>query len=317
MRWLLISSIHNPGDSFARFGVEDLIREIDQEALFHVLDKENPDAWNPVPFDRAVLCGMPALWSHENQSSTEIWWWEKLFDGWITENPKRFIAIGIGEVVGKDGIHDPKAWQDAVEVLVSKSFAITSRHELTLHDPRIIQGICPSFFVNSPTFDPEKKPRSYCNLMRHGAHDPFMNPEESRVWEKSVVPLAKKLIEDGYGFVAHDADEVRFAAELGFTDIHIFFDHREYLKLYKQCDRFVGNRIHGAAMAYLFGAQVMCVAYDSRIYLLRAVGGKAIYPSQMDWDLYEFDTLRNLSIIHLERQKTKSLLKAFMDYNDH
>src|SRR5882672_4191601 len=103
MKWLLITTLGtNPGDEFARFGVQRLIRDVDSEPKFFLVNKESPTINQPVEFDRAVICGMPLIWSFpwpESRSPARcVPWWQSLMRGWISRDPRKLCGIGVGDV---------------------------------------------------------------------------------------------------------------------------------------------------------------------------------------------------------------------------
>jgi hypothetical protein len=315
MNWLLITGLYNPGDCFARFGVDRLIKEIDPDATFHLLNKEDEDAWDPPrEYDRAVLCGMPLFWSHPQQTCSEIWWWEKMFRGWLFEDPRKFMAMGVGNFIGKHGLHNEQAYMDAIMEVIECCWAVTTRNPILDH-PALIDSICPSVFsIEADQSLKQSDAVRLCNLMRDGGHEAHLDPEEVAVWKRLMPELAEMLKKDGYEFVAHSGDEAVLAAELGFRSIHIFIDPRKYLELYSRCIEYVGNRLHGAMVAFKAGASVTAIGYDSRVKMLHRVGCGSYTPSEFSKFMrpgYSLMLPGNEAMIECERQKMKELLIKF------
>lgn len=77
---------------------------LDPTAEFDLLDKEDPGAWEPRPFDKAVVCGMPLFWSLPtwtypgSQNCQEAWWWPRLIRGWPSVCREHFVVRGVGRV---------------------------------------------------------------------------------------------------------------------------------------------------------------------------------------------------------------------------
>ena len=101
MKWLLITTTENrnTGDELIRIGVQNLIKEVDKNPQFILLDKEK---WTPeeIEFDRCILCGMPMFWNNEVSTSQTIGWWESLMNGYVSKIKKRFLDF---KFIGKDG----------------------------------------------------------------------------------------------------------------------------------------------------------------------------------------------------------------------
>jgi hypothetical protein len=254
MRWLLVTTFNNPGDSFARFGVERLIRSIDPGCCITLLNKERDLDWAhfdlPFRHDVAVVCGMPLFWSNKNQTCSEIWWWEKLMRSNVPK--QKLCAIGVGDFFGsKPNVVSVSKYDAAMEEAVRSMRFITSRHQLQRQHKSIITSVCPSFFNALPS---RRRTRNLFNRMT-GPHD-------------SVSVLEPVIAGDEAEFVAHNFSEYALGVEMGFKTIHAFMDHRDYLELYSECSEYVGDRVHGAAMAQLAGAKTTCLAQDSRRLLL-------------------------------------------------
>lgn len=314
MKWLLITTLGtNPGDEFARIGVQNLIRGVDPSPEFDLLNKENPDHYTQRPFDRAIVCGMPLWWSTPEQDNYDIWWWDKIFNGWIAEDRRKFMILGAGHVV-LDRIEKFSKYTASIDYAIRKSWAVSVR-EPVLDDPRIVDSVCPSAFSiqkQSSTFN-------LCNLMENGGHFPY--PSEQTEWLKKEEAIVELLHASGYKFVAHNDAEHRLAHSIGWSDWSIFrFDTpEEYLSLYSRSLRYFGNRLHGAAVCAAMGIPTWGVAYDSRIGMVKRLGGHAEKPSEIrldqlqlwltgatDWGHFPTHHLE------LERFRLKKLLSRFM-----
>jgi len=316
MKWILISTKNNPGDSFARYGVERLIWEVDPKPQLHLLDKEDPAAWGKRDFDRIIYCGQPIFWSHREQTCSEIWWWHEMFHNWPTDNPRKFMCMGVGDYVGPDGIFKSAAYMEAISEAISKSFAVTTRNHI-VNDPRLIESVCPSLFAFEPDAElREQDTLRLCNLMEHGAHEPHMATDEAKVWTQALPRVADDLIRQGYEFVAHSKEEMKMAERLGFRVIHRFFEHHNYLLLYRRCVAYVGNRLHGAMVAARAGAHVTAIGYDSRVKMLDRIGIHAHTPIQYlseRWPLGDKISPTGEAKIALAKKQTIELLRRFME----
>lgn len=280
MKWLLITTLGtNPGDEFARLGVQTLIREVDPEAQFDLLNKENPDHYEPREFDRAVICGMPLFWSTRDQDCQEIWWWERIFHGWIAADKRKLAAIGVGHVF-TDRIVNLLRYAHAVQEVIDRTWVLTVREPILDH-PQIVDSICPSSFAIEPVNSDVRFP--LCNLMVDTGHFPHVCSEVD-AWEKNKEEIVRLLHRGHYRFVAHNDAEHRLAHELGWTDdmISRFEKPEDYLKLYARAWRYFGNRLHGAAVCAAVKLPTWGVAYDSRIKMVQRLGGHACLPSQID-----------------------------------
>ena len=127
MKYLLITTTENrnTGDELIRIGVQNLIREIDRNPEFILIDKEKDD-WvsNPIEFDKAILCGMPLFWNNEVSTSQTIGWWQPIMRGWISERKKDFLILGVGNAVG-DKIDDLLMYGAAIQEAVSRAYAVS------------------------------------------------------------------------------------------------------------------------------------------------------------------------------------------------
>lgn len=315
MKWLLLTTLGtNPGDEFARIGVQNLIREVDPSPEFDLLNKENPDHYNHREFDRAVICGMPLFWSTE-QDNYDIWWWDKIFEGWIAKDRRKLIALGVGHVL-LDDISNFAKYAFSINYVMQKTWALTVREPIMDH-PKIIDSVCPSAFAVKLG----SRFRSLCNLMVNAGHFAHIASEKEQLaWLSKQDEVADTLKRSGFQFVAHNDDEHRLAHTLGWDDdcIHRFKTPEEYLELYSSAYRYFGHRLHGAAVCAATGAQSWGVAYDSRGKMVQRLGGHACKPSEFSiedfqrWARGEFGWMQqgvfNLKMEHL---RLHLLLKEF------
>lgn len=311
MKWLLITTLgQNVGDEFIRIGIQNLIREVDPYATFDLLNKENPDHYGPRAFDRAVLCGMPLFWSLPDNHCQDIWWWDRIFKSWITEDRRRFLAFGVGEV-HVDEITDFTRYCAAIEEVISRSWRVTTRQPVMAH-PQLIESICPSPYAITRGKRPYVR---LCNLMPEGGHFPY-NVAQQEYWKKNLPDFVCVLRENNFEFVAHTKLEFNYMRNLGIDQPHYCDTPEEYLELYGRSAAFFGNRLHGAAVCAPW-ASTWAVTYDSRLSMVERLGGRATKPvavtieSLQEWiDRWGYwpemaETLR------AERQKLVSLLREF------
>jgi len=286
MNWLLITTINkNPGDGFIRLGVEALVKEVDPEASIVLLDKEDEKNYNPnnkVPFDRCIWCGMPVFWSHEKtQNHTHIWW-KKLMMNWPSKDKTKFMVLGAGVFLGSMA-HDLREMYISWERLKPRIWGLTFRERFMaeLNYPCLP---CPAVFAVGPY----RRDNLFklCNLMRHGSHYKFMNPQENRIWEEKLQQVADILIAQRFRFVSHSNDESQLAGYLGWDNDDIIKPNmkkpEELLKVYGRCGKFFGNRMHGGVVARGNSADVWNVGYCTRLGMVDVVGGKTCQPSQLD-----------------------------------
>lgn len=283
MKWLLITTIcRNPGDEFARMGVQRAIREADRSATFELLDKETePTPWQRREFDYCVICGMPLFWDNAVSNCKEIWWWDEIFNSWPTRDPSRFLAIGVGDVFSSEPANMDRYFR-AVREVIGKAAAVTTRNSLP-HIPHstsfgIRRSVCPASFVNLGLGI--NRPYKLCNFMPDGAHDRHFNPEEADIWKIRAPVIAKQLIEQGFLSICHTPSEVEYATELGFTEAMHFETADEYAAAYSLCDTYIGNRMHGAVIVLGGGGSALAIGYDSRMKMVAELGGTACTPSR-------------------------------------
>lgn len=315
MKWLLVTSDGNPGDYFVRAGIERLVKCADPAAVFEPLNKSDPDQWDkPRQFDRAILCGMPIAWSHHEQTMPEIWWWNRLFDGPVTRDRKKFIALGVGDMIGPAGLHNHGLYIEGLMQLINSAFAVTTRNPILSH-PALIDSICPSLFVLDGPCEAilQRETLRLCNIMPAGGHEPHFAPDEVELWSRNFPRLAEDWKKNGFHFVAHHRKEAALAKDLGFDHIHFYETPEAYIRLYQSCVEYVGNRMHGAMMALKAGARACAIGYDSRLNMVRQVGGQAMLPSEfMERGAVEKMPATGWDRIAKERVRILDLLKRFM-----
>jgi len=194
------------------------------------------------------------------------------------------------------------AMAESIEAL---SF-ITTRHPLVRQQHELITSICPSFF----SFQPSSGKRRLCNFMALCGHESNLNESQLAEWRERKNGLELNCQKMGFEFVAHDESELEHAANNQWSRIHYFGkDHGEYLKLYRECDRYIGNRIHGAAASALAGARVSCIHMDSRAGLLHAVGIDTILPADLKPDELPSCVIDRSTVASERRRMVKLLLK--------
>lgn len=314
MKWLLITTLGtNPGDEFARIGVQNLIRAVDPSPEFDLLNKENPAHYIARPFDRAIICGMPLWWSTKEQDNYDVWWWDRIFESWISQDRRKFMVLGAGHVY-VDKIHNFAKYTASIDYVTRKSWAVTVREPI-LDDPRIVDSICPSAFAIATSNGSQRLP--LCNLMVNSGHFPH-DDFQADAWNSVEEQAVNLLHRNHYRFVAHTDDEHRLAHELGWDDDSIFrFDTpEEYLKLYARAWRYFGHRLHGAAVCAAVGIPTWGIAYDSRVKMVERLGGHAGKPSEitgLDMWLEGATCWGSFPSHSVESEKTKltNLLKRF------
>lgn len=320
MKWLLITTRHtNPGDEFVRIGVQNLIREVDPNPVFDLLNKENPMDHKPREFDKCVLCGMPLFWSGSDQPDcTKIWWWEPLMRGWPTARKKDFLALGVGEVTQGSYPVCPEAYGRAVEEIQNRAFAITFRQPvLSWATPGTSSrdSVCPAAFAVD---EPKQKRLRICNLMPRGGHFPISH--EQTLWHLNLPELVEFLLSQNFSFSAHTEEEETYARGLGwpFESIYRFRGNPQgYLDLYAQAELYFGNRLHPAVVVSALGRPAWGVAFDSRIRMVFRVGGQATIPSRAtpkavrEWFAAPFGGMAEINRFS-ERKKNVDLLRRFV-----
>lgn len=280
MKWTLITTRHtNPGDEFARIGVQNLIRSVDDNPEFDLLNKENPEHWNEREFDRCIYAGMPLWWSMEGNECQDIFWWGPLIRGWPTQDPRKFMVLGSGSVY-VDKINDTNRYMSAILETMERSWAVTTRNSVFDH-PGIVDSICPAAFaIETPSM---ARPFKLCNLMPDGGHFPH-NDFELDHWDALLPQAVELLLQAEFKFIAHTTGERDYALSLGWTRDNIFFFEtaEEYLAIYRQAIAYFGNRLHGGAVCASIGAHTWCVTHDSRLQFVKRLGALTTRPSEIN-----------------------------------
>lgn len=284
MKWLLVTTRHtNPGDEFARMGVQRAIREADPSPEFILLNKENPEDLRPVAFDRAVICGMPLFWSlpadWQVNDCRKIEWWDPLIRGWISENRSKFAAIGVGDVMTPDWRPARREeFEEAVREVEQRASFLTLRAPLGVPGPRV--SCCPSAFsfMDCPSGH-EDFP--VCNFMPNGGH--FFHPHSEWLsWESKGRQLSNLLLNWGtFRFVAHNEAEVKLAYSWGWPKHRVFLPtNAAYTAhVYARASIYIGNRVHGGAVCAARGVPSWVITYDSRLRMAARLGAKITRPS--------------------------------------
>lgn len=286
MKWSLVTNFGNPGDEWARMGVEAIIQEADPKHEFKYLRRdEGKDLESPIETDYIVVCSMPGIWSNmqggrENSNRFHhSWQW---YRRWLSEGRKILFA-GVGSCMNLDvAIHDRDHYLAEVRLFMNRCShysrdsvaSILIDGDTTLPCPSIFarhrQGVLPNPF------------RKLCNLMPSGAHEARLDKKENESWQSIKKDLSRQLMHVGFVFVAHDPAEVNHAKELGWpSGLVIQGDAKELLEIYATASVYVGNRVHGAIVARSFGAPALCIGYDTRIYAASRAGAFIINPSQV------------------------------------
>jgi hypothetical protein len=283
MKWLLLTTTartadrlgSNPGDEFARFGIQKIIRAIDKDPVIELLDKEKTGDWDRKhEFDRAVICGMPMFWSHKEQTCNEIYWWEYIWNSYVAGNKRNILPMGIGHVL-LGAPANGAAYMKAVREVTKKSWKVVVREPIYGAPSSWVQSVCPSAFCNLDRQSTRK--HRICNLMPKGGHFGVLT-DDGKKWDSDQAPaIAQLLFNEGFMFVAHSHQEVTYAKKLGWWDdrIHIFNSAQEYLDLYNDAAFYFGNRMHGAAVCAATGCPTWGVTHDSRTGMVSRLGGKA------------------------------------------
>lgn len=289
MNWLLVTTAQrspdklgtNPGDEFARLGIELLIREVDPDATFELLDKENTADWNKEhTFDRAVICGMPMFWSNAAQTCSDIWWWDYLWNSYVTGCKRNTLCLGVGHVLVNE-LADFTKYGAALAQVDKRSWEVVVREPVCHAPAHWVQSICPSAYCMRVR--PHAHTRRLCNLMSGGGHFGYLTPE-GELWEKRVRAISDVLRDADFTFVAHTWQERDHATTLGWPPerVRLFNSAAEYLDLYAKAECYFGNRLHAAAVCAATSASVWAVTHDSRLGMVRRLGGHATTAEGVD-----------------------------------
>ena len=288
MKWLLITTAKrtpdtmgsNVGDEFAAIGVEKLINSVDTDAHIQFFNKEDPGAWDKgkqPERDRVVICGMPLFWSFHGENNIDHWWWDYMWNGWMTLEPRTVLALGVGHVVLDGKVSNPEKYQKGMKQALARSWRIVAREPITDAYPGIIDSICPSAWC----LDGQPHERKYrlCNLMPGGGHFGYAIGGDD-AWESKVQGISYALAAHDFLFVAHTLKESEYALAHGWPKerIRLFGNVWDYLKLYSSAACYFGNRQHGAAVCASTGVPTWAATHDSRLGMVERLGGIATLP---------------------------------------
>lgn len=289
MKWLIITTNPVPhvpttehpnhagwniGDVFARIGTEQVIREVDPDAEFEILNVDrHDDIMNERAFDRCVWAGRPLFWKDCEQDHI----WTHLVNGWPARDRRKVAAFGVGDCYALP--RDDEHLRARLAELKAKTWGVSLRFAFDTDDARL--GVCPASWV---LLDREERPtRKLCNFMPHGGHYPEFNDRDSRLVRLMGVILAETLFDYGFEFVAHTVREYDFAIELGWPAARITHSDMiwPYLDAYASASHYFGNRMHGATILAGRMARSMAVGYDSRLEMVQRCGCEARRPSEL------------------------------------
>lgn len=292
MKWLLVTtnptpfapdSAHphragwNVGDQFARIGTEQLVYEVDPQAEIELV---NMDVASSVtterPFDRAIFAGRPMFW--RNAETCPLW--VHLLDGWLCREPRKVMALGVGDCFPLFGPRDEVAPQ-----LVAAR-ARTWRVVLRAPTPWLLEqiegvdvSVCPgAWAIADRSEEPAEK---LCNFMTGGAHYPAFDANEAEAWRSIAGFTATVLRSEGFVFVAHTTQEAELAEALGWRSDAVRFSTsvEGYLGIYARARSYIGNRMHGAILLAGRNAVATAIGYDSRLWAAEHAGAYVTKPS--------------------------------------
>lgn len=317
MKWLLITTTENrnTGDELIRIGIQNLIKNIDDHPEFILLDKEKPFP-DLIEFDKCILCGMPLFWNNKISTSQEMGWWGAIMNGWVSERKKDFLILGVGSVIGSDGIKDLKAFKDAVRIAIYRSFKVTVRDGSHQCDNELIPSVCPSIFAIEKASEPLLR---LCNIMPDGAHDKHFNPDEAAIWKEKMKLINNFFLDNDFYFICHSNKDVLIEdpESLGWQPERIirFYEAEEYVNIYSHAQCFIGNRVHGALLTGSLGRPSLAIGYDSRLLMLENFNVQCCYPSEIFIsDLKRILNQANVDFSYLIENEKKSLIKLLTSF---
>jgi hypothetical protein len=296
MKWMLVTNFGNPGDEFARIGVETLIKSVDPKASFFCVRRDHGDEITRDFYaDRVVVCSMPGLWAHaeketgeENSTRTHHTW--GIYNRWIDKGIPVIFA-GMGSCFGYESYPDKlltkngaDVFRDVKEKLVNRAASFYARSPLL---NKLLGGCnvspCPSIFV--PKTCPDRlKDLQICNIMPGGAHYAFLGQGQYKEWEAKRTELSEVLHNAGFHFVAHSWPEWGFARASGWPEERISFCYQStgsFLDVYSRAAVYVGNRVHGSIVSRSFGAPAVCIGYDTRLEAAKLAGARVVTPEEL------------------------------------
>jgi hypothetical protein len=316
MIYLLITTTgnKNTGDELIRIGVQNLIKEIDSNAKFILFNKNNAE-WNIPDYDKAILCGMPLFFNNNVSTSQTIGWWGALFRQKRIRK-KDFLCLGVGSAY--EGIKDKVMFGAAIQEALDNSYAVIDRDDTHTFHPDVISSICPASFAVQEPKEPKYK---LCNLMFEGAHDRHFNLKEADIWKIHLQTIAEFCKLNDFYFIEHASKpHCEDGEKLGWSKDKIirFNTAEEYLDIYAQAECFFGNRLHGALVTASLGRPSLAIGYDSRIEMVKKIGGKVKLPSELELSDIK-DLLKSPHnppssplIIKEEKEKLLNILKEFI-----
>ena len=246
----------NVGDVFARLGTEQLIRRVDPNAHCEIVNMDSAESiTTPRAFDRAIFAGRPMFWRDCETHPL----WSELINGWLCVDPRKVMALGVGDCFPLPTPSELLAEQ--VAKARARMWRVTLRR-------RGYQDFtpCPATWLLLDR--PEVPTLKLCNFMPLGAHYPEMNPAAAAFSDEKAGERARTLIDDGWLFVAHSSQERALALRLGWTNSKIIFGSNvsTYLAAYAGAKAYIGNRLHGALVLASRESFPLGVGYDSRIF---------------------------------------------------
>jgi hypothetical protein len=289
MKWLLVTTNPAPhvpgtdhphgagwnvGDVFARIGTEQVIREVDPQAEFDLLNMDShASIMTERPFDRCVLAGRPAFWKGCETHPL----WTHVINGWPGRDPRKIAALGVGACYSlpRDDAHVHARLAD----LKSKVWGTSLRFAFDTDAARL--GVCPASWVLLDR--PGKATRKLCNFMPSGGHYKELAPFEFEAWHAMAGLAAHCLRERGFDFIAHTAIERKWSRMLGWPADRIIYAEtvEPYLEAYASASHYFGNRMHGAVILAGRNANALAVGYDSRLRMVSRVACDACMPSEL------------------------------------
>jgi len=334
MKWLLVTtnptpfaadSAHphgagwNVGDQFARVGTEQLVREVDPQAEIELLNMDVAASFIPErPFDRAIFAGRPMFWHKAEEHPL----WVHLLDGWLCRDPRKVMALGVGECFPlaaetlelERQIHrvSQRLWR-----LVLRSRRHTPFFEAL--PAGVDVTVCPgAWAITHRDDEPHEK---LCNFMSGGAHYPAFDPDEAAQWRSIAGFTAAVLRAEGFRFVAHTLQEADLAEALGWPayEVRISSNVEGYLRIYSRARNYIGNRMHGAILLAGRHSVASAIGFDSRLLAVEHAGAYVTKPSginptallalaRLEPGLAEEQRVRR---IRAERSRMLELLREF------
>lgn len=277
MKWLLVTTNPEPhlpgtdhphgagwnvGDCFARIGTEQVIREVDPRAKIELVNMDSAASiTTPRPFDRAVFAGRPMFW-HGCEAHPL---WSALLNGWLCRDPRKVMALGVGDCFPLPTPADYFA--ERIAAARAKLWRLTLRR----------RGfgdfcVCPAAWVLLGRTEVPR--RRLCNLMHGGAHYPAFDLMAAQLWDKRLEATAADLQRRGFEFIAHSEQEAELAQRLGWHDSQILLASQvtDYLSIYAQASTYIGNRVHGALVLASRPAVALAICMDTRVFAVVSAG---------------------------------------------